>query len=77
MLRPYLIKPTESKRLPRYCTLCENVATMDALFQMRNYLILRRYCTGCINKAEYEDTLKDREPELTTKQEEVALVVSP
>lgn len=49
--------------------MCGNKATVDAFFQLQDYLVLRRYCEQCLVEAEYEECSENRDLELTPKQE--------
>jgi hypothetical protein len=71
MLKPYILKPTESSRkfLPKCCLICGKVATVDALFHLHDFLVLRRYCEECLDGAEFEEYLENDDSGFASKQE--------
>ena len=54
-LTPVEIRRIKADRIktPSLCILCFEEATTEALFELENALIARRYCDVCVTKVEY------------------------
>jgi hypothetical protein len=57
MIKPFETRPAveSTKKLPGFCVLCGSVATTMALFQLKDAVIIQRYCDKCLPKAGYEE----------------------
>lgn len=60
MLKPSKMRAVETRKnqAPSYCMTCPKVATKEALFELENCTIVRRYCDECSSAAEYETPLQ-------------------
>lgn len=54
-MKPHSTRPliSEGKKLPGFCLQCGALATVQALFQIQDAVVLERYCANCIGQANY------------------------
>ena len=55
MVKPYETRPASAgaKKAPGFCIVCGKVATTEALFKLKDAVIIERYCDVCLTKANY------------------------
>jgi hypothetical protein len=56
MVKPYETRPalTSTKKSPGFCIVCGKVATTEALFQLKDAVVIQRFCDGCLKLADYK-----------------------
>jgi hypothetical protein len=56
VLKPIQTRPVSvtTTGTPTFCIVCSKKATMEALFQLDECMIVQKYCEKCLDKAEYE-----------------------
>ncbi len=56
MVKPYETRPASAstKKASGFCIECGKVATTEALFQLKDAVIIQRFCDNCLPKANYE-----------------------
>jgi hypothetical protein len=55
MVKPFEIKPATltTKQAPGFCVTCSAIASVMALFQLEDAVIIQRYCDKCLSGADY------------------------
>lgn len=55
--KPFKTTPLEvsRKKQPGICTICSGPATTQALFDVGEAVLVRKYCDKCLPKADYEE----------------------
>jgi hypothetical protein len=56
MQKPIEIKKFQKRagRGPAYCHTCGEYATLEALFEVDNYIVSQRYCEKCLQAGQFD-----------------------
>ncbi|AIF82320.1 hypothetical protein NTE_00238 [Candidatus Nitrososphaera evergladensis SR1] len=56
MQKPIEIRPLKPKRnmIRQYCEECEEEATKEAVFDLENFVAVRRFCGRCVETAKVD-----------------------
>jgi hypothetical protein len=55
-MKPFETRPviSSTKKSSGFCIICGTGATTEALFQLKDAVIVQRFCDKCLPKANYE-----------------------
>jgi hypothetical protein len=56
MLKPFQTRPATvgTKQSVGFCVICATKATTEALFQLKDCVVIQRYCDECLPDAHYD-----------------------